>query len=53
MRKISYNFLFVFGLMAILAGVGVFSAATNKVSAGNNDVITKLTTYVGDFGNNR
>ena len=42
MRKISYNFLFVFGLMAILVGVGVFSATTGKVSANANDVITKI-----------
>ncbi|MEK7723650.1 MAG: hypothetical protein AAB336_04825 [Acidobacteriota bacterium] len=37
MRKISYNFLFVFGLMAIFVGVGIFSATTGKVSANAED----------------
>lgn len=47
MRKISYNFLFVFGLMAMLVGVGAFSAATNQVSANSNDVITKIPKNMG------
>lgn len=47
MRKISYNFLFVFGLMAVFVGVSVFSAASGKVSANSNDVITKIPKNMG------
>lgn len=47
MRKISYNFLFVFGLMSLLVGVGVFSASTGKVSANSNDVVTKIPKNMG------
>lgn len=47
MRKISYNFLFVFGLMSVLVGIGIFSASTSKVSANTNDVITKIPKNMG------
>jgi hypothetical protein len=48
MRKISYNFLFVFGLLTILVGVNTVSAASGKLSATvYNDVITKIPKNMG------